>query len=104
VLFNELKEKASKVDKTLAALVESEQIKGAKSISRVEHKMMKAEKRKREDELRMLDEIYSSLYPGGVPHERRENLLSIDDPHFIKQLLDLLDPLALKYGLIRANK
>ncbi len=104
VLFNNLKEKAAKVDKTLAALVESEQIKGAKSISRVEHKMMKAEKRKREDELRMLDDIYTSLYPGGVPHERRENLLSIDDSHFIEQLLELLDPLALKYGLIRANK
>jgi len=104
ILYKELKAKASKVDKTLAALVESEQIRGAKSLSRVENKMMKAEKRKREDEVKMLNEIYESLYPGGVPHERRENLLSVNDPHFIKQLLELLDPLALKYTLIRANK
>lgn len=103
-LFDDLKKKASAVDSTLGALVESEQIKGSKSISRVEHKMMKAEKRKREDELRMLDEIYSSLYPAGVPHERRENILSIDDSSFIEHLLGLLSPLDLKYGIIRANK
>ena len=103
-LFDDLKKKASAVDSTLSALVESEQIKGSKSISRVEHKMMKAEKRKREDELRMLGEIYSNLYPGGVPHERRENILSVDDPSFIEHLLDLLTPLDLKYEIIRANK
>ncbi len=103
-LFGELKEKAAAVDPTLGALVESEQIKGAKSISRVEHKMMKAEKRQREDELRMLDDIYTSLYPGGVPHERRENILSVEDPEFIKHLLELQNPLDLKYGIIRANR
>ncbi len=103
-IYNELKEKAANVDKSLGALVESEQIKGAKSISRVEHKMMKAEKRKRADELRMLEEIYANLYPGGVPHERKENILSVEDPAFIEQLLELLSPLDLKYGVIRANK
>ena len=99
-LFDELKIKASAVDPTLAALVESEQIKGSKSIGRVEHKMMKAEKRKREDELRMLDEIYESIYPGGIPHERRENFLSVEDPDFIQHLLEIQNPLDLKYGII----
>lgn len=103
-LYSELKKKASEVDISLGALVDSEQIKGVKSIKRVEHKMMKAEKRKRKDELRMLDEIYSSLYPGGVPHERKENLLSINDSTFIGHLLEFLNPIDLKYNIIRANK
>lgn len=103
-LFDDLKKKAAAVDLTLGALVEGEQKKGAKSISRVEQKMIKAEKRNREDELRMLNEIYTSLYPGGVPHERRENILSVEDPAFIKDLLEIQNPLDLKYGIIRANK
>ena len=96
--------KAASVDSTLGPLVESEQVKANKSVVRIEQKMIRAEKRKREDELRMLEEIYDSLYPSGIPHERRENLLAIDDPNFIEQLLELLSPLELKYGVIRANK
>lgn len=103
-LYKELKERAAKIDSTLGALVESELVKGNKSINRVEQKMLRAEKRKREDELRMLEEIYESLYPGGVPHERKENLLSVEDPGFIDQLLELQTPLELRYGVIRANK
>lgn len=104
ILFDDLKGKASQVDKTLEALVESEHIHSVKSIDRVEDKMLKAEKRKRKDELRILKEIYASLYPGGTPHERKENLLSIEDPNFIEHLLNTLDPLELKYSLIIANQ
>ncbi len=104
VLFASLKEKASAVDPTLGELVESEQVKGAKLISKVEQKMRKAEKRNRADELRILEEIYSSLYPSGVPHERRENILSIDNPAFIEQLLGQLNPLDLQYIIIKADK
>ncbi len=103
-LFKSLKQKAANIDKTLAALVESEQVKSAKSISRVESKMLKAEKRHRKDELRMLKEIYASIYPGGVPHERRENILSINEPDFITQLLVTLNPLDLKYCIINAGR
>jgi len=102
-LYAGIKIKAKKVDTTLAALVESEQLNVLKSIDRVEHKMLKAEKRNRADELRMLHEIYASLYPGGVPHERRENILSVDDPAFIKELLKQLNPLELKYAIIKAT-
>ena len=103
-LFKELRDKAAAVDSTLGALVEGEMVKGNKSITRIEQKMIKAEKRKREDEIRMLEEIYDALYPGGVPHERKENLLAIDDTNFTQQLLELLDPMELKYGIVRANK
>ena len=104
LLYEKLMGKAASVDSTLGPLVESEQVKANKSVVRIEQKMIRAEKRKREDELRMLEEIYDSLYPSGIPHERRENLLAIDDPNFIEQLLELLSPLELKYGVIRANK
>jgi len=102
--FIKLKQKVAEVDSTLGALVESEQVKGEKSLSKVEQKMFKAEKRKRQDELRMLNEIYTSLYPGGTPHERKENLLSIEDPDFINNLLEVLNPLDIKYRVIRADK
>jgi len=102
-LFAGIKKKAAKVDATLAALVESEQINSVKSINRVEQKMLKAEKRNRKDELRMLKEIYESLYPGGVPHERRENILSVDNPNFIEQLFAQLNPLDLKYVILKPD-
>ncbi|MCF6353459.1 MAG: bacillithiol biosynthesis cysteine-adding enzyme BshC [Cyclobacteriaceae bacterium] len=102
-LYAGIKIKAKKVDTTLAALVESEQLNVLKSIDRVEHKMLKAEKRNRADELRMLHEIYASLYPGGVPHERRENILSVENATFIKELLKQLNPLELKYTIIKAT-
>ncbi len=103
LLYAGIKEKAVKVDTTLAAMVESEQINSVKSINRVEHKMLKAEKRHRADELRMLHEIYASIYPGGVPHERRENILSVDDPNFIEQLFAQLNPLDLKYVILKSD-
>ncbi len=99
-LYQNVKKKAQKVDVTLAALVEGEQLNVAKSIGRIEHKMLKAEKRNRADELRILHEIYASLYPGGVPHERKENILSVDESAFIEKLLAQLDPLDLKYNII----
>jgi len=103
-LFIKLREKAIGVDSTLGALVESEHKKGEKSISRVEYKMLKAEKRKRQDELRMLNEVYNNLYPSGTPHERKENLLSVEEPQFIEFLLGLLNPLDIMYSVIRADK
>ncbi len=101
-VFVNVKQKAEQVDATLSGLVESERVKAQQSLVRVAKKMLKAAKRKHTDEVRMLHEIYEEVYPAGIPHERRENILAIDNPEFINQLLELLNPLELTYLVLKA--
>ena len=93
---------ASEVDSTLEPFVKAEAQRVTKSIQNIEGKMLKAEKRKMEDEMRMLTQVKEALFPGGSLQERKENILGIDDDNFIAEVAALTDPFDLRLNLYRA--
>ena len=67
---------AAKVDKTLEQHTSALQAKAAKKIEGLEKKLLRAEKKKYEAELRQLDKIKSQLFPNNNLQERVENFMS----------------------------
>ena len=99
--YEKVAELAADVDKTLAPYVHAEAQKAKKSLESVVAKMMKAEKRKREDEMRMLTQINEFVFPGGTLQERRENILSVHNMEFIQELAEITDPFALSFNIYK---
>lgn len=67
---------AAKIDSTLEQHTNALQTKAAKKIEELEKKLMRAEKRKYEAELRQLDKIKLQLFPNNNLQERVENFMS----------------------------
>ena len=100
-VFEEISVKAGNVDQTLIQHVKA-QAKGVnKSVSNIQAKMLTAEKRKREDEMRMIAEVHEYVYPGGTPQERKVNILEIQNENFVADILSVSDPFELKYNIFR---
>ena len=71
-------------------------------IERMEHKMLRAEKRKGSDVLRQTEAVKEKLFPGGGLQERTDNLLNFyqTDRNFINSLRTLLDPFDLRFHVL----
>ena len=65
-------------------------------LDRIETKLVKAEKRNREDEMRMINDLKEYAFPGGTLQERSVNFLSINRDNFIEDLLSLVEPFDLR--------
>jgi len=52
-----------------------------------------------------LEGILEKLFPGGNPQEREDNFLNfyINNPDFINELIDHLDPFDLKYNILKED-
>ena len=71
-VYEQLKQKASPVDKTLLPHIESLFVKAQKRIEELEKKILRAEKRKYEAEQRQIHSLKQSLFPNSL-QERAEN-------------------------------
>lgn len=74
-LFNELEEKAKEIDITLIASVNAERSRAIKSIGKMEHKFLRAEKKKFAWQTEQIQTVKDRLFPGNSLQERKENLL-----------------------------
>ncbi|WP_164714245.1 bacillithiol biosynthesis cysteine-adding enzyme BshC [Chitinophaga rhizosphaerae] len=74
-LFNDLEEKAKQIDVTLAASVNAERSRAIKSIGKIEHKFLRAEKKKFAWQTEQIQTVKDRLFPGNSLQERKENLL-----------------------------
>jgi len=101
-IYDSVSSLALEVDRTLEAFVKAEAKRVERSIQNIEGKMLKAEKRKREDEMRMLTQVKETLFPGGTLQERKEHILGIDDDNFIDEVAALTDPFDLRLNLYKA--
>ena len=72
--FLVLKEMAKKTDKSFIGAVSAQEHKQIKGLDHLEKRLLKAQKRKLQDEVKRLVQLYDRLYPMGTPHERFENL------------------------------
>ncbi|MCK5370265.1 MAG: bacillithiol biosynthesis BshC, partial [Cyclobacteriaceae bacterium] len=52
--------------------------------------------------IKQLEGILEKLFPNGNPQEREDNFLNfyINNPYFIHELIELLDPFKLSYNIL----
>ena len=72
-LFEQIRQQATLVDKTLTNHVEAIQTRSLKALQGLEKKMLRAEKRKYADLQRQLEKLKAALFPNGGLQERVEN-------------------------------
>ncbi len=87
--FNEIKKATQQIDITLTPHTEALLAKTLKSLETLEHKMLKAEKRKFEAQQRQIKKIRSILFSNGDLQERVENFM----PYYAKYGNDFINML-----------
>jgi bacillithiol biosynthesis cysteine-adding enzyme BshC len=100
--FQQVQDVAQRLDPTLVNTVAAEAQKAAAGLAGLEKRLSKAAETKHETAYSQLGALKEKLFPGGVLQERSENVLSIliNNPDFIKQLLDAFEPLALEFTVL----
>lgn len=74
-VYEKIKEISKRIDVTLAQHTEALETRHIKSLSALEKKMLRAEKRKFIDEKRQLSKLFSALFPNENLQERTENFM-----------------------------
>ena len=102
-VFSAIQQKAVEVDKSLEGFIASEYRKVEKGVTNIQKRLKRAEEQKEEVKLNQLRGILDKLFPGGHPQEREDNFLNfyINNPNFIDELIEHLNPFLLKYNVIR---
>jgi len=101
-MYVSIKKLAHKIDLTLEPHIQAQFTKHLQCLDRIQTKLEKAEKRNREDEMNMINDLKEYAFPGGTLQERKVNLLSITETQFIKQLLELINPFDLRMHIFLA--
>lgn len=106
VLFSEAKDQATEVDSTLEKLVLAELRKTEKSLEKIEHKILKAERNNQEVLVNRIYTLKEVLFPAGSPQERKDNFLNfyITNPNFIASCLEAFDPFDYRFHMIEVNE
>ncbi len=74
-LYHVLKQRAGNIDKTLQHHIEALQARAVKPLRELEKKMLRAEKRKYEDQQRQIQSVKNALFPFNSLQERIENFM-----------------------------
>ena len=74
-VYASIKKAVKEIDRSLMQHTEALEIKDLKKLSALEKKMLRAEKRKFEDQKNQLTKIFSILFPHGSLQERTENFM-----------------------------
>ncbi len=100
--FAEVEKLAKDIDPTLVKAVGAEEQKAANALQMLEKKLSKARDNKHEQTFKQLENLRDKLFPNGSLQERQDNLLSYqtNNPDFIQNLVDALDPLAFKFTIL----
>jgi bacillithiol biosynthesis cysteine-adding enzyme BshC len=106
MFFNLISQDSEKIDKSLGPLVAAEWKRTFNSLSKIERKLLQAEKRFQSDKLRQMEEVKDALFPNGSLQERTDNFLNFyqQDPQFIKKILGLFDPFDFRMNIFRYDE
>lgn len=102
-LFNELEEKAKTIDVTLIATVNGERTRALKSIGKLEHKFLRAEKKKFAWQTEQIRALKERLFPGNSLQERKENFMPYYaqyGPGWFDMMLKAVKPVTDQFGVI----
>ncbi|NSL85487.1 bacillithiol biosynthesis cysteine-adding enzyme BshC [Chitinophaga sp. Mgbs1] len=102
-LYDALEEKARSIDITLVASAGAERTRALKSIGKMEHKFLRAEKKKFAWQTDQIKQIKSRLFPGGSLQERKENFMpwyAAEGAGFFDRIIAALEPVTDKFLII----
>lgn len=101
-VYEQITKKAVAIDKSLVGFMGAEMTKTLKNLDGIEKKMKKAEEKNQQIAVDQLIALKEKLFPGGGLQERKENFLNfyINNPDFIRELLECLDPLDFRFHIL----
>jgi bacillithiol biosynthesis cysteine-adding enzyme BshC len=105
-LFEHIKNKANKVDKSLEGFIAAEGVKTNKSLDNISKRLRKSEEKRQEIEINQLENVLNKLFPNGGLQERHDNFLNfyLNNPDFIEDLKAAFDPLDFRFNIISYNE
>lgn len=101
--FQNLYELAEKTDKSFLGAVKAQEVKQLKGLEKLEHRLLKAQKRKLEDEVSRIAALQNELFPNKSLQERHQNFSEFYLEYgekLIPELLKSLKPLDLKFDIL----
>lgn len=102
--FEALYDLAEQTDKSFLGAVKAQEVKQKKGLDNLEKRLLRAQKRKLEDEVRRMTEIQNALFPNQSLQERNLNFselyLELGDD-LIPMLMEALEPLKLEFTIIQ---
>jgi bacillithiol biosynthesis cysteine-adding enzyme BshC len=103
--FQTIRQQAEAFDKTLGPMVGAETQRAIKSLEKIEHKLLRSEKRFQSDKLQQVEAVKDALFPNGNLQERTDNFLNfyLQDPKFIQKLIDHFDPFDFRFSVLLYN-
>ena len=105
--FQQMYELAEKTDKSFLGAVKAQEVKQLKGLDNLEKRLLKAQKRKLEDEVSRIAALQNELFPNKGLQERQSNFSEIYaeyGPELISVLLKELDPLQAKFKILTFGK
>lgn len=103
-LYDGLEEKARSIDITLVASTGAERSRALKSIGKLEHKFLRAEKKKFAWQTDQIKQVKNKLFPGGSLQERKENFMpwyAAEGPAFLDRVLAALTPVTDQFTIVK---
>ena len=105
--FQQMYELAEKTDKSFLGAVKAQEVKQLKGLENLEKRLLKAQKRKLEDEVSRIAELQNELFPNKSLQERQTNFSEFYaeyGPALIDRLLEELNPLEANFKIITFGK
>lgn len=101
-IYDSMTALATSIDKSLDGFIQADFQKTIKQIDNIERKTQKALDSKHEVSLNQVKKLKDVLFPNGGLQERIDNFLNfyLNDPSFIKNLIETLDPLDFQFHVL----
>jgi bacillithiol biosynthesis cysteine-adding enzyme BshC len=101
-LFEGVQQRAAEIDRTLVRMVAAESKRALDSLEKIEHKFLRAAKRKQQEKLQQIDAVKDFLFPNGSLQERTDSFLNfyLEDADFLDRLRAHLEPFDFRFTLI----
>ena len=102
-IFDELEDVARLTDDSMLGAVNAQKAKQLKGLKNLRKKLIRAEKRRRSDEMDRIERVYYNLFPSGSLQERHDNITAFYSEYghaFIEKLFEFLDPLDHRFVIL----
>jgi bacillithiol biosynthesis cysteine-adding enzyme BshC len=105
LVFEQVIDKIKAIDGSLTGYIKAEESKALKNLDQIEKRLKKAEERNQEIAVNQLIGLKEKLFPEGNLQERHQNFLNfyINNPQFIEDLMEHLDPFDFSFYVLLEN-
>ncbi|GJM30103.1 MAG: putative cysteine ligase BshC [Cyclobacteriaceae bacterium] len=105
LVFEQIHDKIKAIDGSLTGYIKAEENKALKNLHQIEKRLKKAEEQNQEIAVNQLLGVKEKLFPDGNLQERHQNFLNfyINNPQFIEDLMEHLDPFDFSFYVLFEN-